>query len=279
MKKKLTLIWTSALILLLVAGACSKKKSLSLNPEDMGSDKEIYEKARKKIKGDAEKARLLFKEIMHLYPDSIYAQRAKIGIADSYYKQKDAASLIMAATEYQEYVNLYPNSPDAVYAKYQIARCYLRQMKKPGRDQTNTHMAIKALENMIKQYPDTNEAEEAKKELEKARQRLAAHYFNIGRTNYKLDAYVGAIARFKQVIDNYPNFQDNDKLFFFTGKSYFALKNYKSAISFFQKIINSYPKSKYAKKSAKFIKKITPLINAKEEKKEEKKKKAESDKE
>ena len=65
--------------------------------EDMGSDKEIYEKAKKRIKSSPEKARLLFKEVMHLYPDSIYARRAKIGIADSYYRQKYAAAMIMAA--------------------------------------------------------------------------------------------------------------------------------------------------------------------------------------
>ena len=182
MKKKLTVTWPLIMIVLLFYAGC-KKKSVSLDPGELGSDKEIYEKAKTRIKRDPERARLLFKEVMHLYPDSIYARRAKIGIADSYFRQKDSAALIMAASEYQEYVNLYPNSPDAVYAKYQIAMCYLRQMKKPGRDQTNTHQVIKALESMIKQYPDTTEAVEAKKQLEKARQRLAAHYFGIGKTN------------------------------------------------------------------------------------------------
>ncbi|UCH96425.1 MAG: outer membrane protein assembly factor BamD [Candidatus Aminicenantes bacterium] len=266
MKKQLTLIWVFIMVLLLITPGC-KKKGLSLSPEDMGSDKEIYEKAKKRIKRAPEKARLLFKEVMHLYPDSIYARRAKIGIADSYFRQKDAGSLIMAATEYQEYVNLYPNSPDAVYAKYQISRCYIRQSKSPGRDQTNTHLAIKALESMIRQYPDTNEAEEAKKQLERVRQRLAAHYFSIGLTNYKLKAYKGAIDRFKQVIDDYPDFKNNDKLFYYTGKCYFAVKAYNSAISFFQQIVNTYPKSKYLKKATKMIKEITG-IQAKIKKKE-----------
>ena len=130
MKNKFT--WTAAaslvFILVLTIGFTGCKKSdANLEPGDVGSDKEIYDKAKKRIKRDPEKARLLFKEIMHLYPDSIYARRAKIGIADSYFKQKDSASLVMAATEYQEFVNLYPNSPDAVYAKMQIALCYYRQ--------------------------------------------------------------------------------------------------------------------------------------------------------
>ncbi len=266
MKKRLIFIVVCIMAISLIPGGCKKKKA-TLTPQELGSDKEIYEKARAKIKRDAEKARLLFKEVMHLYPDSIYARRAKIGIADSYYRQKDSGSLIMAASEYQEYVNLYPNSPDAVYALYQVALCYTRQIKKPGRDQTNTHQAIKALENMIRQYPDTQEAAKAKVEIEKARQILAQHYFGIGRTNYKIKAFAGAVERFKQVIDDYPEFKENDKLFFYTGKSYLALGVYDTAISFFQKIVNSYPKSKYLKKTIPLIKKIAALQAQLEEKK------------
>jgi outer membrane protein assembly factor BamD len=266
MRKKLILITAAAMMVVLMTGACGKKKDISLTPEDMGTDKEIYEQAKRRMKSNPEKARLLFKEVMHLYPDSIYASRAKIGVADSYYRQKDAAALVMAATEYQEYVNLYPNSPDAVYAKYQIALCYIRQIKSAGRDQSNTYKAMQALENMIKQYPGTDEAEEAKKQLEKARNRLALHYFEIGRTNYKIKAYMGAVLRFKQVIDNYPDFKYNDRLFYLIGKCYYAMRDYNTALSFFQKVVNSYPQSKYMKRVTSLIKEISQIQKQKEEK-------------
>jgi outer membrane protein assembly factor BamD len=168
----------------------------------------------------------------------------------------------MAATEYEEYVNLYPNSPDAVYAKYQTSLCYYNQVSKPGRDQANTILAVKALENMIKLYPDTKEAEDAKLKLQKARDILGAHYFGIGVSNYKIGALIGAVARFKQVIDEYPEFKQNDKLFFYTGKSYYRMRGYEAAISFFQKVINSYPRSKYLKKSKELLKKASEYIAA-----------------
>jgi len=266
MKKTFTFDLLAAFLMILLvvtAGSGCRKKKADLNPENLGTDKEIFEKAQKRIKRDPDKARLLFKEIMHLYPDSIYAQRAKIGIADSYFRQKDSAAMIMAAAEYQEYVNLYPNSPDAVYAKFQVAMCYYNQIRSAGRDQTNTHLAIKALESMIKQYPDTKEAEDAKEKLEKTRQNLADHYFGIGLSNYRLRAYKGAVERFKQVIDDYPDFKKNDKLFYFTGKSYFAMNDYDTAISFFRKIVNSFPKSKYLKKAAKMIKEIAEIQSTK----------------
>ncbi|MCU0285584.1 MAG: outer membrane protein assembly factor BamD [Acidobacteria bacterium] len=252
-------VFLIAILLLMNFTGCKSKKNVSLNPGETSSAKDIYENARAKIKKDPEKARLLFKEVIHLYPDSTYSQRSKIGIADSYFRQKDVGSLIMAANEYQEYVNLYPNSPDAVYAKYQSAMCYYKQVRKPGRDQENTLKAIQAFESMVKMYPDTEEAKDARQKIAIARQTLATHYFNIGRTNLWLGAVRGALARFKQVMDEYPEFKLNDSLFFSTGRAYFIMRDYDSAISFFQRVITDFPKSKYFKKSKSMITKINNI--------------------
>jgi outer membrane protein assembly factor BamD len=202
---------------------------------------------------------------MQLYPDSIYANKGKLGIADSYFKERDSASLVMAAAEYQEYVNLYPYSPDAVYAKYQIGMCYYKQMRKPGRDQSGSFSAIKAFEALIQQYPGTPEADEAKKKINECRQNLSIHYYQIGYYNYVMKSYPGAIARFKQVMDEYPDFSRNDKLFYFTGKTYLAMEDLDSALSFFQRLVASHAKSKYAKKSQRLIVKINRRLTAKKE--------------
>jgi outer membrane protein assembly factor BamD len=260
MKKYMMAIVLTAL---LAGGGCRSKKAVQIDPTERGSDKKMYENAVKRMGRDGDKARLLFKEIMQLYPESVYASRSKLGIADSYFRDKDSASLIMAAAEYQEYASLYPYSPDAVYAKYQIGMCYYKQMKKPERDQTNTYATIKAFESLIQQYPDSPETEQGRKKIAEARQALAAHHFQIGYYNYQLYAFDGAITRFKQVIDEYPEFKKMDKLFYFAGKAYSRLNNYDSAISFFQRIIGSYPKSKYVGKSQKMITAINRVNKAK----------------
>lgn len=262
-RKKNMLRWTTAILIVTVFfvnfTGCKSKKKIVLKPSETTSAKEIYDRAKARIKKDPEKARLLFKEIIHIYPDSTYAQRAKVGIADSYFRQKDAGSLIMAANEYQEYVNLYPNSPDAVYAKYQSAMCYYKQVRKAGRDQENTIKAIQSFESMVKMYPDTEEAKDARQKIALARQILASHYFTIGRTNLWMRAVRGALARFKQVMDDYPEFKSNDALFYCTGKAYFMMRDYDSATSFFQRVITDFPKSKYLKKSGKMIEKIAKV--------------------
>jgi len=246
-------------MLLVTAGGCRSKKGINIDPSEKGSDKKMYENALKYMSKDPEKSRLLFKEVAQLYPDSIYANKSKLGIGDSYFRERDSASLIMAAAEYQEYVNLYPYSPDAVYAKYQIGMCYHQQIKKPERDQSNTFAAIKAFEGVIQQYPGTPEAEEAKKKIDNCRQNLARHYYLIGYYNYLMKSLPGAIARFKQVMDEYPDFAANDKLFYYTGMTYVEMEDYDSALSFFQRVVGSYAKSKFAKKSQRQINKISRL--------------------
>jgi len=251
------------LTILLLAPGCGSKKSVSIDPSDKGSDKKMYENAVRYIGKDPEKSRLLFKEIMQLYPDSVYANKGKLGIADSYFKENNSASLVMAAAEYQEYASLYPYSPDAVYAKNQIGMCYYKQVRKPERDQTNTFAAIKAFEGVIQQYPGTPEADEARKKINECRQNLASHYYLIGYYNYIMKSFPGAIARFKQVMDEYPDFSKNDKLFYFTGKTYLAMEDLDSALSFFQRLVGGNAKSKYAKKSQRLIKKINRLLTTK----------------
>ena len=255
----------SLLVILFLASSCSSKKSVSIDPSGKGSDKNMYDNAIKYISKDPEKSRLLFKEIMQLYPDSIYANKGKLGIGDSYFKENDSAALVMAAAEYQEYVSLYPYSPDAVYAKYQIGMCYYKQLRKPERDQTSTFAASKAFEGLIQQYPGTPEADEAKKKINECRQNLASHYYQIGYYNYVMKSFTGAIARFKQLMDEYPDFIKNDRLFYFTGKTYLAMGDLDSALSFFQRLVSSYAKSKYAKKSQRLIIKINRLLTARKE--------------
>jgi len=259
-------VFVPALLLtVLVAAGCGSKKSINIDPSEKGSDKVMYENALKYINKDPEKARLLFKEIMQLYPDSAYANKGKLGIADSYFREGDSSSLVMAAAEYQEYASLFPYSPDAVYARNQIGMCYYKQMRKPERDQTSTFSAIKAFEIVIQQYPGTNEAEEAKKKINECRQNLATHYFQIGYYDYVMKSFTGAIARFKQVMDEYPDFARNDKLFYYTGKTYLAMEDLDSALSFFQRLVGNYAKSKYARKSQHLIATINRRLAAKKE--------------
>lgn len=255
MIKKLALLFSC--IFLILFAACGKDK---VNTDPTGttatSESEYYEEGITLLKKNKEKGRLVLKQVIQLYPTSVYAQKAKIAIADSYMKKNDPSSLIMAISEYQEYLGLYPNSPDAIYAKYQIGMCYFYQMKKPGRDQTNTMAAIKAFESLIRQYPETKEAEMAQQNITKAKHTAAEHVFLIGRTNYLIKAYKGAIARFKEVMDQYPDYKGMDELIYLTAESYSGSGDKDTARSFYQQLVDRSPEGKFGKKAKRKLEKL-----------------------
>jgi outer membrane protein assembly factor BamD len=244
------------MVLMMMTLGCGGGKKPALTPADQESDKKMYDTGIKSIKSDPERARLIFKQIMQLFPDSIYATKAKLSIADSYFKEKDAASMTMAIAEYQEYVNLFPYSPDALYAKFQIAMCYFTLLRKPERDQTNSYASIKAFEAFIQQYPDSPQAEDARKKIKQVRQVLAEHFFKIGYYNYTLAAYAGAITRYKHVIDNYPDYAKIDEVYFYMGLIFEKMNELDLALSFYQKITAEYPKSKFFSRTLGHIKSV-----------------------
>ncbi len=253
---KKDIVFLLSLLIVLSAMSC-KKETLNTTPNEMASESEHYENGISLLKKSLDKGRLVLKQVTQLYPTSIFAQKAKIAIADSYVKKRDSASLIVAASEYQEYLGLYPNSPDAIYAKYQIGMCYFFQMKKPGRDQTNTIAAIKAFESLVRQFPDTREADMAQKNITEAKGNLATHIFLIGRTNFLVNAFQGAIHRFKEVMDQYPSFRGMEQLIFLTAESYMGLGDVETARSFYQQVVERYAGSKYSKKAAKKLSEMT----------------------
>ena len=75
------------------------------------------------------------------FPKSEYRILAKLGYAESFYKEGGDGNWILAISEYQDFITQFPFSPKAAYAQYQIGACYYQMMEKPDRDQTNTRKA------------------------------------------------------------------------------------------------------------------------------------------
>ncbi len=105
-------------LLCLLSGIQCKKRTAELAPEVASSDEALFKLGEAEIKKDEEKARLYLRQVIDSFPKSFYAQRAKLLIADSYFKKGDEGNLILAASEYREFISLYPYSPSAPYCQY-----------------------------------------------------------------------------------------------------------------------------------------------------------------
>jgi len=192
MKKVICLI--SILFFSLILSLSCKKETPELSADIQSSDEALYKLGEQ-----------------HLFPKSFYAQRAKLAIADSYFKKGDEGSLILAASEYREFISLFPLSPSAAYAQYQIAMTFYKKALKPGRDQTKTKQALAEFKKVITNYPLSEEAKLAQEKIKDCEERLAEHTLSIGELYYRMRAYKASVSRLKEILTNFPNYSKMDK--------------------------------------------------------------------
>ncbi|HUU36954.1 MAG TPA: outer membrane protein assembly factor BamD [Candidatus Desulfaltia sp.] len=242
--------WILIIALLCGLGAWScKEKPVEIAPEIAASDEALYKAGQEIMEKDAEKARLYFRQVIDSFPKSFYAQRAKLAIADTYFKKGDESSMILAAAEYREFIHLYPYSPSASYAQYQIAMTFFKKALKPGRDQTRTSQALIEFKKVLTNYPLSEEAKPAQKQISECEERLAAHNFNIGYHYYRRNAFKASTSRLIEILTNFPAFSKMDEVYFYLADSYYKWNKTEESIPYFTKLVTDYPESKYAKKA------------------------------
>ncbi len=141
-----------------------------------------------------------FDQVDRENPYSDWARKALLMSAYSYYQAQKYDDCISAA---KRYVTLHPGSPDAAYAQYLIGVSYYDQIPDVLHDQARADKAIAALAEVVRKYPDTEYALNAKKKIDIARDQLAGKEMEIGRFYMKKRDFTGAINRFKVVVTQY----------------------------------------------------------------------------
>jgi outer membrane protein assembly factor BamD len=149
---------------------------------------------------DLKAATKKFDEVDREHPYSEWARKSLLMSAYASYQAGDYETCIGSASRY---VTLHPGSPDAAYAQYLIAASNYDQIPDISRDQARTEKAMASLEEVIRKYPTSEYAGEAKKKLEGARDQLAGKEMAIGRYYMERRDYTGAINRFKTVVTRY----------------------------------------------------------------------------
>jgi outer membrane protein assembly factor BamD len=246
---KLRLIIGIFCLLLIFVGPACKKSSLQIDPDIASSDEALFRTGEQFIKKDPEKARLYLRQVIDSFPQSFFAQRAKLAIADSYFFQGDEGSMILAASEYRDFITNFPMSPSAPYAQLQIAMSYFKKVLKPGRDQTKTELALQEFKRLLTDYPLSEETKQARENIKVCEEYLAAHALSIGKLYYTRKAYRASVNRLKEILSNYPTFSGLDEVYFILGNSYYSMDQIEESVPYYTKLITDYPQSKFTKKA------------------------------
>lgn len=161
-----------------------------------------------------------FDEVERQHPYSVWARRSMLMSAFSYYeanKYDDATESI------DRFLSLHPGSRDAPYAYYLKAICYYEQISDVGRDQEKTLQALNALDEIVRRFPNTEYARDARLKIDLTRDHLAGKEMYIGRYYLKHGQYVAAINRFKSVIETYQNTSHVPEALERMTEAYFAI--------------------------------------------------------
>lgn len=257
MKKKFLFLVILFTIAIGLTSVSCKKNAMSvetLPPETASSDEALYKLGETYIKKDAEKGILFLRQVIDSFPKSFYAQRAKLLIADTYFKKGDETNLILAAAEYREFISFYPTSPSVPYCQYQIAMTSYKKVLKPGRDQTKTVMALQEFRKVVASYPNSEYAPMAQEKIKDCELRLAENEFLVGQFYYKSKSYRAAVSRLQEILTKYPEFKKMDAIYFYLGDIYFQSKKYDESFPYLTKLVTDYPRSKFVKEAQKRLK-------------------------
>ena len=188
-------------------------------------DKQLYDKALdQEKKGHFDVARLDLQTLLNTYPDSQYQMRAKLAIADCWYREGGSAALAQAEQEYKDFITFFPNAPEAAEAQMRVGDIYFKQMDVPDRDYSKAVSAEAEYRTMLKQYPDAppNILKEAKQKLREVQEVLATREASIAAYYATHENWPATIARYQTVVDTYPLYSHMDDALIGIGDAYSA---------------------------------------------------------
>jgi outer membrane protein assembly factor BamD len=141
-----------------------------------------------------------FKEVERQHPYSEWARRSILMTAYAHYQANDYAEAVADA---DQFISLYPGNPSAAYAYYLKAICYFEEIVDVGRDQAATSEAGEALREVAKRFPYSEYAADARMKIDMVNDQLAGKEMTVGRFYLRNGDPVGAIGRFRTVVDKY----------------------------------------------------------------------------
>jgi outer membrane protein assembly factor BamD len=161
----------------------------------------IYNQAVNALEaGDYPEAARLFDEVERQHPYSIWATKAQLMAGYANYEANKYADALIALNRF---IQLHPGNRDIPYAYYLKALSYYEQISDVSRDQSITTKAQTSLQDVIRRFPTTKYARDARLKLDLTRDHLAGKEMAIGRFYLRKGEYLAAINRFRQVVDKY----------------------------------------------------------------------------
>jgi outer membrane protein assembly factor BamD len=207
-------------------------------------DKQLYDKALDDIKhGRHEVGRLGLQTLINTYPDSEYLAKAKLAIADSYYKQGGTANTTQAIAAYKDFIVFFPFLPEAPYAQLQVAMASYNEMPKADRDNTHALDAEAEFQTFLTKYPKDPLVPQAEQHLRDVQELLADGQYRIAYYYYLKGDRRAAAGRLIPLVRRYPLYSKSDTALWMLGDLFEKSERKDIASGYYSQIVKNYPLS------------------------------------
>jgi len=249
----------AAALILPVAG-CAKNKLKSDTAYVARDVNTLYSLAKKRLdQKEYLEAAKLFDEVERQHPYSVWARRAQLMSAFSYYMAQSYPDTISSA---QRFLTIHPGNKDAPYAEYLVAMSYYQQIEDVNRDQGITQQAADAFNELIRRYPESRYAADARLKLDLINDHLAGKEMEVGRFYERQGNWLAATIRFRTVVDKYQTTSHTPEALERLVESYLALGIPEEAQKAAAVLSANYRGSKWYERSYKLMQRHAPAATA-----------------
>lgn len=181
-----------------LAGCSSSEKP---RPVEDKTVEQLFAEAQALMEArDFKKAAKAFDDVERLHP---YAQLAKRAMINSALASFEAGDFEVAIASAKRFIDFFPADKDAPYAQYLIGLSHYQQIVDVGRDQARTQLAMQAMRELVTRYPNSDYVRDARLRMDQINDHLAGKEMEVGRFYLKRGEYLGAINRFRTVVEKF----------------------------------------------------------------------------
>ena len=237
----------------------TKKYDDPITKDTKQPDKVLFDRSIGDIEhGRYEIARITLNTLINTYDQSEFLAKAKLAIADSWFREGGTASLAQAEAEYKDFILFYPTMEEAAESQEKICMIHYKQMDKSDRDATQAIRAEDECRQLIVQFPNSKYVDETRQMLRNIQESLAEGEYLVGSFYFKRGDNSAAANRMSHVVDQYPLYSKADLALWDMGQAYGKLGSRfrRQEGEAYAKIVRDYPLSPYAEDAASQLKEL-----------------------
>jgi outer membrane protein assembly factor BamD len=254
-------------LIIAIAGAglltsCSfhaKKYADPITKDTKQPDKVLFDRAIDDIEhGRYEIARITLNTLINTYDQSEFLAKAKLAVADSWFREGGTASLAQAEAEYKDFILFYPTMEEAAESQQKICMIHYKQMDKSDRDQSQAIRAEDECRQLVVQFPNSKYVDETKQLLRNIQESIAEGEYLVGSFYLKRGDNSAAANRLGHVVEQYPLYSKADLALWDMGQAYGKLgtRFRKQEGEAYSRIVRDYPLSDYADEASAKLKEL-----------------------